>query len=95
MWRFDQIYTKLLKLNADFLYAKLCLLTPTVCFLWQEGANADALSHDEYLNAPGEKVSSKFTTPGKYSYCEPPFQDSYILWTYNSAFLRLNIMRWP
>ncbi|KAK9803290.1 hypothetical protein WJX72_008392 [[Myrmecia] bisecta] len=37
-----------------------------------EGANADALSHEEYLNAPGQKVSSKFTTPGKYSYyCEP------------------------
>jgi plastocyanin len=36
----------------------------------QSGANADALSHEEYLNAPGEKVSTKFTTPGKYSYCE-------------------------
>merc|ERR1711963_691039 len=37
-----------------------------------EGANAEALSHEDYLNAPGEKVSSKFTTPGKYSYyCEP------------------------
>ena len=39
----------------------------------QSGANAEALSHEDYLNAPGEKVSSKFTTPGKYSYCEPPF----------------------
>ena len=36
----------------------------------QSGANADALSHEEYLNAPGQKVSSKFTTPGTYSYCE-------------------------
>jgi plastocyanin len=36
------------------------------------GASAEALSHEDYLNAPGEKVSSKFSTPGKYSYyCEP------------------------
>jgi plastocyanin len=36
------------------------------------GASADALSHEDYLNAPGQKVSSKFTTPGSYSYyCEP------------------------
>ena len=44
--------------------------------LWQilqEGASADALSHEDYLNAPGQKVTSKFTTPGKYSYCESPF----------------------
>ena len=38
----------------------------------QEGANADALSHEDYLNGAGQKVSSKFTTPGKYLYhCEP------------------------
>ncbi|KAK9918345.1 hypothetical protein WJX75_003361 [Coccomyxa subellipsoidea] len=36
------------------------------------GANAESLSHEDYLNAPGESVSSKFTTPGEYSYyCEP------------------------
>ena len=36
------------------------------------GANADALSHDDYLNAPGEKVSTKFDVAGEYSYyCEP------------------------
>jgi len=36
------------------------------------GANADSLSHEDYLNAPGQKVSSKFTTPGTYGYyCEP------------------------
>ena len=38
----------------------------------QSGANADSLSHEDYLNAPGQKVSSKFTEPGEYSYyCEP------------------------
>lgn len=38
----------------------------------QSGANAESLSHEDYLNAPGESVSSKFTTPGEYSYyCEP------------------------
>ena len=36
----------------------------------QEGADAGALSHEDYLNGPGEKVSSKFSKPGKYSYCE-------------------------
>jgi len=36
------------------------------------GENADALSHDDYLNAPGETVTTKFATPGEYSYyCEP------------------------
>ncbi|BDA51448.1 Plastocyanin, chloroplastic [Coccomyxa sp. Obi] len=36
------------------------------------GVSADSLSHEDYLNAPGETVSSKFTTPGEYSYyCEP------------------------
>jgi plastocyanin len=38
----------------------------------QEGVNADALSHEDYLNAPGEKWSQKFTTAGEYGYyCEP------------------------
>jgi plastocyanin len=37
-----------------------------------EGTNADALSHEDYLNAPGMTVSSKFTTAGSYGYyCEP------------------------
>nr|BAA84778.1 pre-apoplastocyanin [Pseudopediastrum boryanum]BAE00063.1 plastocyanin precursor [Pseudopediastrum boryanum] len=36
------------------------------------GENADALSHEDYLNAPGETVSSKFATAGTYEYyCEP------------------------
>ena len=38
----------------------------------QAGVSADSLSHEDYLNAPGESVSSKFSTPGEYSYyCEP------------------------
>ena len=38
----------------------------------QSGVNAESLSHEDYLNAPGQKVSSKFTEPGEYSYyCEP------------------------
>nr|BDW09766.1 plastocyanin precursor [Monactinus simplex] len=37
-----------------------------------EGVNADALSHDDYLNAPGETASSKFDKAGTYEYyCEP------------------------
>jgi plastocyanin len=36
------------------------------------GVNVEALSHEDYLNAPGETVSSKFTTAGTYGYyCEP------------------------
>merc|ERR1712037_299959 len=36
------------------------------------GANADALSHEDFLNGPGETVSSTFTVPGTYEgYCEP------------------------
>merc|ERR1711937_932894 len=36
------------------------------------GANADALSHEDYLNAPGETATSKFDVAGTYSYyCEP------------------------
>ena len=38
----------------------------------QEGTKAESFSHEDYLNGPGETVSSKFTTPGEYSYyCEP------------------------
>jgi plastocyanin len=41
-------------------------------YIPQSGENADALSHDDYLNAPGETVTTKFSTPGEYSYyCEP------------------------
>lgn len=33
---------------------------------------ADALSHEDYLNAPGETYTAKFDTAGTYSYyCEP------------------------
>ncbi len=38
----------------------------------QAGVNADAISHEDYLNAPGEKYSVKFDTAGEYGYyCEP------------------------
>ena len=38
----------------------------------QAGASADKLSHEDYLNSPGETVSSTFDKPGEYSYyCEP------------------------
>lgn len=46
----------------------------TVCgvALTQAGVNADALSHEDYLNGPGESVSSTFKTPGVYEYyCQP------------------------
>merc|ERR1712096_444020 len=37
-----------------------------------EGVNAESLSHEDYLNAPGETVSTKFEKPGTYAYyCEP------------------------
>ena len=32
----------------------------------QEGVNTDSLSHEDYLNAPGETVSSKFEKVGSY-----------------------------
>jgi len=36
------------------------------------GVNADAISHEDYLNGPGESVSNTFDTAGSYSYyCEP------------------------
>merc|ERR1712176_418662 len=36
------------------------------------GVNADAISHEDYLNAPGETATSKFDVSGTYSYyCEP------------------------
>jgi plastocyanin len=38
----------------------------------QAGVNADALSHEDYLNGPGETVSSTFTKAGTYEYyCQP------------------------
>lgn len=38
----------------------------------QAGVNAEALSYEDYLNAPGETVMRTFKTPGSYSfYCEP------------------------
>lgn len=37
-----------------------------------DGVNAEAISREDYLNAPGEKFSVKFSTPGTYGYyCEP------------------------
>jgi plastocyanin len=45
---------------------------PCCLLLSQGGENADALSHEDYLNAPGEKATSTFKTAGEYSYyCEP------------------------
>jgi len=36
------------------------------------GVNADAISHEDYLNGPGEKVTNKFDVAGTYGYyCEP------------------------
>jgi len=36
------------------------------------GANADKLSNEDYLNAPGETVTRTFDVSGSYSYyCEP------------------------
>ena len=36
------------------------------------GVNADAISHEDYLNGPGEKVTNKFDKAGTYGYyCEP------------------------
>lgn len=38
----------------------------------QSGVNADAISHEDYFNAPGETYSVKLDTAGAYSfYCEP------------------------
>jgi hypothetical protein len=35
------------------------------------GSNAAALSHEDYLNAPGETHTAKFDVAGEYSYyCE-------------------------
>ena len=32
----------------------------------QAGVNADAISHEDYLNGPGEKVTNKFDVAGTY-----------------------------
>jgi plastocyanin len=38
----------------------------------QAGVNAEALSHEDYLNAPGESFTIKLDTAGEYGYyCEP------------------------
>ncbi len=58
--------TWLIGFYAQLLFADLLLRA------LQSGVNAESLSHEDYLNAPGQKVSSKFTEPGEYSYyCEP------------------------
>merc|ERR1719158_35135 len=37
-----------------------------------EGIDVELLSHEDYLNAPGEKVTTKFEKAGTYGYyCEP------------------------
>ena len=37
-----------------------------------DGVNAEALSKEDYLNAPGETYTVKFDTAGSYGYyCEP------------------------
>ena len=36
------------------------------------GTSADALSHEDYLNAAGDSVTTKFDVAGTYGYyCEP------------------------
>ena len=36
------------------------------------GVDADKISHEDYLNGPGEKVTNKFDVAGTYGYyCEP------------------------
>lgn len=47
-----------------------CLRLPP--WLLQAGANAEALSHEEYFNGPGETYTVTFKEAGSYSYyCEP------------------------
>lgn len=42
----------------------------TVCA--QAGVNAEAISHEDYLNAPGESFSVKLEKAGSYAYyCDP------------------------
>merc|ERR1739848_464056 len=37
-----------------------------------DGVSAETLSHEDYLNAPGETVTTKFDKAGTYGhYCEP------------------------
>eukprot|EP00894_Picocystis_sp_ML_P000454 jgi/Pico_ML_1/50971/g2085.t1 len=37
-----------------------------------DGVDADKISHEDYLNAPGETVTNVFDVPGVYEgYCEP------------------------
>lgn len=36
------------------------------------GVSVDSISHEDYLNGPGDSVSTKFDVAGEYSYyCEP------------------------
>ncbi|KAL6778239.1 PCY1 [Auxenochlorella protothecoides x Auxenochlorella symbiontica] len=36
------------------------------------GVNVSSLNHEDYLNAPGQSVTSKFDVAGEYNYyCEP------------------------
>lgn len=38
----------------------------------QAGVNAEAISHEDYLNAPGESFSVKLEKAGSYAYyCDP------------------------
>lgn len=46
--------------------------TAAPCPALQAGVNADAISHEDYFNAPGETYTLKLDTAGSYSYyCEP------------------------
>ncbi len=50
-----------------------CVGTPwDCCPVLQAGVNADAISKEDLLNAPGETYTVKLTAPGTYGYyCEP------------------------
>ena len=41
---------------------------PPLSIYVQSGVNADAISRDDYLNAPGETYSVKLTAAGEYGY---------------------------
>ncbi len=51
------------------------ILTEAVRCL-QAGVNADALSHEDYLQAAGDSVTTKFTVAGTYGYYCQPHQGS-------------------
>ena len=55
-----------------FLPMQLMLSHPSSGALLQAGVNAESLSHEDYLNAKGDTVSTTFKTAGSYGYyCEP------------------------